>query len=207
MGIHEYNIPDGYRQERIELEKYKLLKTASGEACYEMRRAWVAHFAGPLVEQALNSGWMPQVLEVGGGYGNAIRKLIESYSSYPEFTTQNITMTSLQSMLEHTDLIAAGVNVEPGIIIEDLPKEWSRRFNVVMTSAVLQWAKPNEAACSVAQVLKPNGVWVGIETNFGSAETAVKELVSYKFTSIGSGDHEAVRDIGIGYLFAMKKPE
>ncbi|HKY74266.1 MAG TPA: methyltransferase domain-containing protein [Patescibacteria group bacterium] len=175
------SLMDGFKDYllgRIDTEK-KLLSEdggvyVDGRRIYNVSRSVVAELALLYLDEILSYERSPQVLEIGGGEGNAIRALIESGRISP----RNITMTSLTGLSAHKELKAKGVKVYTGVVVERLPKQWTNKFHLVMASAVLQWAESSEAVQEIYRVLKSGGLIVGFDARptVASVEVAARDL-------------------------------
>jgi len=69
-----------------------------GRPVYGLSRSAVATFARPAIEQMIKEGQGPAILEIGGGKGRALEKILEDHQ---EIAPSSLTMTSLSPLPEH----------------------------------------------------------------------------------------------------------
>lgn len=157
-------IKESYLRERLRTEQELLVardRTESGRHVYCLTRNIVAALGYSYIDALCSDGQEPNVLEIGCGTGEAVRKLLQDH---PALKPKHIVATALNRLSEHTDLEAMGVRVHAETLAEDLPPEWNGAFHVVMASAVMQWAEVSMAVEETARVLAPGGVLVGFDT-------------------------------------------
>jgi ubiquinone/menaquinone biosynthesis C-methylase UbiE len=128
------------------------------------------------------------VLEVGGGKGNAIVGIHEYFQrgNDPDHEL-SLSMTSLTKLPEHTKLKEQGVRVYTGVLAEAMPAVWAGRFDIVYTDSVLGWTKIRYAIPELFRVLKSGGIWYGFEDSIDIIPRmqSVPELVLRELDELG----------------------
>lgn len=127
---------------------------------YFVSRDVIAEFAYPYIYGLIEARCKPKILEIGGGKGKAIKKII---ADNPNLDPSTITMTSLTPLDDHKELKTRGVHAYTGVLAEQLPKQWEEQFDLVMTSALLQWTRIPMVLAEIKRVLKPGGIWLNLE--------------------------------------------
>lgn len=161
----EFEDSQSYLRSIVARENELLLyadRTFDHDLGYILTRSTIAILAAPFVRRVVN----PAVLEVGGGRGNAISRLLSEYA----VDSRSVTMTSLLSLPEHEALIQSGVEVVTPVAIEYLPISWTNKYNIVLTSAVIQWAEIKAAIQGIQRVLMHGGFWIGLDSPATAAD-------------------------------------
>lgn len=148
------------------------------EFSYYNMRDRLAERVIPLIEKKHKSLDQVQVLEIGGGQGKATLKMAESFRERL-VDSVHFSMTSLTRLPEHRILKELGVRLYYGVILEELPKPWTERFDIVCTDSVLGRANKRLAVPELFRILKPGGVWIGLEDtvyyNFNDVPMIIEE--------------------------------
>jgi len=164
----------------------QLLKHADeidhGRVVYGISRKVIADFAHPAIAEYLRKNSSPSILEVGGGKGEAILKILQDH---PEIKPTEITMTSLTPLPEHERLKPKGVKVLTGIMAEKLPVDWQEQYDILLTSTVVQWTQINKAVKEFSRVLKTKGIWFGLDDK-ETVQRASKEALENGFIDVSS---------------------
>ncbi|MCR4326359.1 MAG: hypothetical protein NUV52_01750 [Candidatus Roizmanbacteria bacterium] len=129
---------------------------------YVQDRAKIAHLALAVKPELVSSNDY-EILEVGTGIGKAALTIQDTTHHHHHITATNV----LTDPTDAKAILNAGIDLYTGMPAEFLPSEWSNRFDVVMTSCVLGWTDTTVAIPHILDVMKPKGIWVGLES--GSA--------------------------------------
>ena len=135
----------------------------NGREVYGLNRTQIADLASPYIDLCASEGLKPSILEVGGGQGNAVIKVLDKH---PSVEPSDITMTSLKPLGGHKKLKERGVHVFTGVMAESLPNTWTDKFEVLLTSTMMQWIAEDQTekvAKEYFRVLRPKGMWFGLD--------------------------------------------
>ena len=157
--------PEAYLRFRVTEEQALLLHANEfriGEQYYSNDRDDVASFARPEIELRIgNLKRVVRVLEIGGGQGKTVLRLIKDL---PPGAPVEYSMTTLNPLPEHTALLEKGMQLFIPIAAEYLLAQWTAYFDVVITQCMLGWTKMDLSIPEIKRVLIPGGVWTGFET-------------------------------------------
>jgi SAM-dependent methyltransferase len=129
----------------------KRLKENPRYASYRIDRAILKYLFVQITSQIKENA---NILEVGIGEGNALAEILR----LTNISARNCVGTSLQPLDSHQHLIKQGVEIQTGILIDELPGEWRQQFDVTMACAVLVWANNyNKGIEELFRVTKPGG--------------------------------------------------